>query len=97
MKHQHKKLKVSETGKFICAINPVLRASPEGIVNCKCGTGLIEIKCPFSTNKNSLTGEELARGGRYHIALGSDGKVHLKKSSPWYTQVQAHLGAAGYA
>ncbi|KAG0728899.1 Serine/threonine-protein phosphatase 4 regulatory subunit 3 [Chionoecetes opilio] len=35
--------------------------------------------------------EEVARRGKYHVVLGNDGKYNLKKSSAWYTQVQAHL------
>ena len=97
LKHNHKSLHVRETGLFICATNPILRVSPDGVVDCKCcGTGLLEIKCPFSSHTNSLTGKEIAQRGKYHVALGSDGKVHLRKSSPWYTQIQTQLGVTGY-
>lgn len=83
MKDKHRKLKVNETGLIISERNPILRVSPDGIVKCECcGTGLIEIKCPYSAETNSFSGEELARGGKYHVVLGDDGKVHLKKSSP---------------
>lgn len=58
---------------------------------------LIEIKSPYSAETNSFSGEELARGGKYHVVFGDDGKVHLRKSSPWYTQIQANLGVTGYA
>ncbi len=32
----------------------------------------------------------------YHVVLGSDGKVYLRKSSPWCTQIQTQLGVTGY-
>ncbi len=56
----------------------------------------MEIRCPYNSTTNSLTGEELAKMGKYHVVLGNDNKVHLKESSPWYTQVQTHLGVTEY-
>lgn len=35
--------------------------------------------------------------GKYHDVMGSDGKVHLKESSPWFTQIQTLLGLTGYS
>ncbi len=87
----------SPFGLCVCKTNPVLRASPDGVVSCKCcGTGVIEIKCPYSSTTNSLTGESLSRWGSIVLFFGNDNKVHLKKSSQWYTQVQTHLGVKEY-
>lgn len=36
MKNEHRKLKVNDAGLFISERNPILRASPVGIVNCEC-------------------------------------------------------------
>lgn len=97
MKKTHKNLKVKKSGIFVNRGNPLFRSTPDGIVTCKCcGTGLLEIKCPYSNAIRLLTGTEIATNSNYHITIGSNGKVELKRSSPWYTQIQTHLGVSGY-
>lgn len=96
MKH-HKSLKIKLAGLFINNDNPILRCSPDGVVTCKCcGTGLLEIKCPYKTSVRSKSPEEVAVDGKYHIYIGPDKELHLKASSPWFTQVQSHLFVTEY-
>ena len=45
----HKNLSVRECGLFVHTDYVHLAASPNGVVHCQCcGTGLLDIKCPFS-------------------------------------------------
>ncbi len=39
----------------------------------------------------------LALSNTYHVTIGDNRNVELKTSSPWYTQVQTHLGVSGFA
>lgn len=85
------------SGLMIWDHNPLVRASPDGIVSCKCcGKGTLEIKCPASIQFKNLTGEEIARDGSYHLELRND-KPKLKISSTWYTQIQVHLGVSKFS
>jgi len=66
----HKSFKVKPAGLFINRNMPIIRASPDGIVTCKCcGKGLLEIKCPFKATVRLQTTEEVALTGKYHIYM----------------------------
>ena len=66
------------------------RASPDGLVSCKCcGDGLVEIK---STSKfKHLTPMEVATQRNYHCKLDENNQVCLKASSTWMRQIQSQL------
>ncbi len=38
-----------------------------------------------------MTGEEIAKKGNNHLKLGENNEVELKRTSLWYTQIQAQL------
>lgn len=62
LKNSHKDARVVTSGLVIQEENPVVRASPDGIVSCKCcGKGLLEIKCP--SKYKFLSAEEIVRDG----------------------------------
>jgi len=95
MKSSHQWLKVMSSGLLISKDNPLLRASPDAIVSCKCcGKGLVEIKCPYSEKFKKLTREEIAQEGKYHLKIGDSGKAELNHTSPWYTQIQMQLAVS---
>ena len=49
---KHDGFKRSKTGFHISHKHPFIGASPDGIVRCTCcGTGLVEVKCPFNCSK----------------------------------------------
>ncbi len=86
---------MKNSGLIISSDIPIVRVSPDEEISCKCcGKGLLEIKCPYS--KQDMTAEEIAYEGKYHLQAGSDDKIHLKQTSPWYTQVQTQLGVAKF-
>ena len=88
-RHQHKKCTLLVPGLMISTHTPYLAASPDGIMTCiSCGSCLIEVKCLWSKR-------------HFHpkIALNMlgicdivDGNLQLKKSHPYYTQIQGQMG-----
>lgn len=45
----HKELSITLCGLFVDMKSPYIGASPDAIINCKCcGTGVLEIKCPYT-------------------------------------------------
>ncbi len=44
-----------------------------------------------------MTGKEIAAQENYHLKIRNDNKVHLKRNSPWFTQVQTQLGVTRYS
>ena len=83
----------SSHGNFCCkpsglVVNPLyphLGASPDGIISCSCcGTGLLEIKCPYAgcdSHPDSLRSKKRS-------FLNSQGLV---RSHKYYTQIQGQL------
>lgn len=97
MKPKHQHLKVMNSGLMINRDNPLLRASPDALVSCHCcGKGLLEIKCPYTDTLKTKTDEEIAQEGKY-LKIGERGKVQLKRTSQWYTQIQTQLAVAQYS
>ncbi len=78
MTGKHKQCKVISLGLIVNKENPLLRASPDGLVSCQCcSKGLLEIKCPYSDKWKNMIGEEIARKGNYHLKLGANNEVNL--------------------
>ena len=86
---QHTNFHVRLSGLHIDTQHPYLGASPDGIVSCDCcGTGLLEIKCPFKY-KNSVLSDIDDR--LFCLEKNSARELQLKKSHDYYTQIQAQL------
>lgn len=52
----HKGLTTEKCGLFLCPEYPHIDASPDGTVTCDCcGTGCLEIKCPYSYVKQGVS------------------------------------------
>ena len=55
MASQHTQFYLSQSRLIIHPLHPFMGATPDGIVNCSCcGTGVVEVKCPFSCAEKSL-------------------------------------------
>ena len=55
MKQQHQSLSVKESGLILDPMYPFVGASPDGVITCTCcGTGVLEIKCPYSCKNKGL-------------------------------------------
>ena len=90
----HKNLNVVERGLFVDIYLPCLAASPDGVVNCSChDKRVLEIKCPFKF-KDIAPQEIPLHDNNYHLEI-IDTKITLKKTSPWYYQVQFQMGVMG--
>ena len=80
-------------GLHIDTDHPYLAATPDGIVSCDCcGTGLLEIKCPFK-HKDSFLSEIEDR--QFCLEKQPTGELKLKVSHDYYVQVQAQLSMCG--
>ena len=84
---KHVDFQCKESGLNVMNEYPYIGASPDMVIDCKChGKGLVEIKCPYSIC-------EQAPSTSNYNHINSDG--HLKKTSPYYTQVQGQMGVIG--
>ncbi|KAH9378518.1 hypothetical protein HPB48_007862 [Haemaphysalis longicornis] len=83
---------VEPTGLHIHDKYAFLAASPDGIVREPSGTGLLEVKCP-STQKGK-TPEVACTDKKFCCELVGN-NVTLKKSHPYYYQVQGLLAVTG--
>lgn len=90
-KKSHKNLKVDQCGLFVSEQYPLMGASPDGRVSCKCcGVGLLEVKCSFTyQNVEPL---EACKDDHYHLYIDENNDVRLKHTSPWYVQIQGQMG-----
>lgn len=87
---KHKGGHVKLSGLIVNKDMPHLGASPDGIVHCKCcGTGLLEIKCPYKFKNSTL--DEICNDNNYHILKDENGCMKLKTNSSWYTQIQSQM------
>lgn len=93
-KSHHCGTEMSECGFIINPKFPQVGASPDGIVQCICcGRGCIEIKCPYKYRNHTV--EEACSSGDTNFCLEVvDGELQLKKTSPYYKQVQTQIFVA---
>ena len=68
---------------------PLLGANPDGLISCSCcGTGLLEIKCPYTyTNVNP---SDITNGSFYLHAKPDSTKV-LNSGHDYHYQVQGQM------
>lgn len=86
--HGHTGVKVENCGLFIDKDLVYIGASPDAMIECPCcGQGVLEIKCPFSVAHTDPTPENLE-----YIEDDGEGNPRLKRSHPYFTQVQAQMG-----
>lgn len=56
MKKYHNSFTISQCGLLLDLTNPFIGTSPDGMVQCTCcGTGVIEIKYPFSCKEKRFS------------------------------------------
>ena len=86
----HSDLTVSDSGLVIHPQYPYLGASPDGLVNCSCcGSGVIEVKCPFSCVDRSFL--ESTNDSRFCLEHVHDGCFALKTDHTYYYQIQLQM------
>lgn len=93
MQHRlsHTDVMVGTAGFRISPLHPFIGASPDGFVSCSCcGSGVIEIKCPFSV-KNLSVNEAANSVAYFCLEKDVQGKIRLKRDHAYYYQVQMQL------
>ena len=87
-------VRVEKKGLVINPQWPFLGASVDGVVICeKCGTGLVEIKCPYGTKENTWRAKSVEEccSDRKFCCVWKDGKMILKHEHHYHYQVQGQL------
>ena len=86
-----KNLEVVDTGLFISLKEPYLAATPDVLVSCNCyGFRVLEIKCP-SCIRHQLFLDAMQPRNKVSMCLASNGEFKLKKSHPYFYQIQSQL------
>ena len=86
---QHIDFSVSPSGLVVHESYPLMGASPDGVISCKCcGNGVLEIKCPYSCRDTSF--REKATESTFFLH-SIDGELTLNVNHAYYFQVQALL------
>ncbi|XP_078658592.1 uncharacterized protein LOC144903975 [Branchiostoma floridae x Branchiostoma belcheri] len=89
MRESHEDFGTFDSGLHINNDWPYLGATPDGMVECRCcGTGVCEMKCPFSAK--DLLPTDLASTGNFCLKKTND-TVHLDHSHAYYYQAQAQI------
>uniref|UniRef100_A0A224Z122 Protein containing YqaJ domain n=1 Tax=Rhipicephalus zambeziensis TaxID=60191 RepID=A0A224Z122_9ACAR len=84
---KHEEFVCESAGLHICATEPFLAASPDGLISCKCcGAGVLEVKCPYSAN--CVGDVVMQKGGCLEQFADS---ARLKRSHAYFHQVQLQL------
>lgn len=73
---------------FLSKIQPLIGASPDGMIDN--GRGLLEIKCPYSLRTNNLK-EDLSEVPKNSFFTIADGKLCLKKEHSYHYQIQTQM------
>ncbi|XP_076091240.1 uncharacterized protein LOC143063144 [Mytilus galloprovincialis] len=81
---QNYKMNVVNCGLIVSHHYPFLGASPDGLVGAD---SLVEVKCPYSGRN-----EKILPGSKFKFLMYErDGTMVLRKSSPYYDQIQGQL------
>ncbi|KAL1472958.1 hypothetical protein MTO96_022641 [Rhipicephalus appendiculatus] len=88
------RLPISQVGLVIHLEQPWLCCSPDGLISTDNSFELVEIKCPFSLKNNMLIDHEKQVSYVPYIHY-IDGRLALKKSHQYYTQVMVMLYVLG--
>ena len=81
----HKNVEVKECGLFVG--NPFIGASPDRLVSCCCGNGILEIQCPLACSHITPT------VGNTDCLL--KGMVALNNYHKYFDQVQGQIALTG--
>ena len=86
MSTTHAEFEVEATGLHVNPKYPYLGASPDGLVTCACcGTGLLEVKCPYSVRHSPPTCAA-------YLHTTENGGYTLSRDHEYYYQIQRQMG-----
>ena len=91
MKQHHQLFTVKESGLILDPMYSFVGASPDGVVTCTCcGTGVLEIKCPYSCRNKGL--QELSEEkSRFFLCVTEAGNLELKDNHQYFYQIQLQM------
>ena len=90
-REEYKKIyncQVQEVGLFISKANPLVGASPDGLLEN--GRGLLEIKCPYGLRENNLK-EDLKQKSNCTFFTVANDKLYLRRDHPYHYQIQCQM------
>lgn len=92
MKMEHTAFGLKTSGLLLDPSNPFVGASPDGIIECDCyGTGVLEIKCPYSCKDVPFE----HRAEEQSFSLESISGDLVLENHPYYYQVQLQMKLYG--
>ena len=95
MMNHHTSFSTSASGLWISPEYPYIGASPDAIASCDChGKFCVEIKCPWKLRDKNLS-DALTEGIDLCIERSAEGQFHLKRTHPYWYQVQTQLFCTG--
>ena len=89
---KHHTMKVTETGLIIDHANPILAATPDGLIRCECCLpAILEIKCPYNIReKDVITAWEQTD----FLEQDNSGTINLKRNHRYFAQIQGQMAIA---
>ena len=86
VKEDHHGFQITKAGLFIDPDRPYIAATPDGIIQCDCGKGALEVKCPYNY-KDSLPNND-----ETNCCMDGNWTMHIiTKFNYSYTSVDFHL------
>ena len=86
----HKNVMGTDVGTVIYKKVPYISASPDLKIECRCcGTGLVEIKCPYTIRDVKPT-----KTNQTQLSI-TDNIISLKQNNSHFYQIQGQLGILG--
>ena len=92
----HQNLYATSSGVIISATHPFLGASPDANVydpSCPDPFGFAEIKCSYKYQ--DVTPDQAAMNADFMLCKETDGRLVLKRTHPYFSQVQGQMGIGG--
>nr|XP_033467932.1 uncharacterized protein LOC117247459 [Epinephelus lanceolatus] len=89
-RRKHKGMKTTPCGLILYSQLPIMAASPDALVTCKCcGTRPLEVKNPFKHRALSIP--KFAEQPDSCLHITPTGEIKLKATHPYYFQVQLQM------
>lgn len=80
---EREQIEVRDCGLFVSQENPMLAASPDGLLG---EDTVVEIKCPYTERRHNISTSNMP-----FLTCGPDGTITLDKKHDYYFQVQGQL------
>ena len=94
-KDKHTNFHVSRSGLVVDPNYPFFGASPDGLIRCDCcGTGVLEIKCPFTCKDKSFLLKS-KESSSFCLKTNDDQGLTIDTTRTYYYQIQAQMKFSG--